>query len=61
MKVLILLSILAALIVAPFLKMRRPWAVKLWNRVRLFFVIYVVVIFLAAVTRLVFNWDAIYG
>jgi hypothetical protein len=60
-KLLLLLAIIGALLVAPFLKLKQPWAVKLWRRVRLFFVIYVVVIFLAAVVRLALNWDAIYG
>ena len=45
----------------PFIMMKQPWALKLWKKVRLLFVIYVAVIFFAAVFRLALNWDAIYG
>ena len=61
MKVLLIVLVLSVAVMAPFLKLKTPWAVKLWRRVRLFFAAYVLMIFLLAVYRLMANWDAIYG
>ena len=61
MKILIWATIIAALILFPFYKMRARWAIVLWQRIRLVAIVYVVVIFIAAVSRLIFNFDAIYG
>ena len=61
MKVLLALGILGALIIVPFYKMRVRWAVDLWRRIKLIVIIYCVVVFVAAVSRLIFNFDAIYG
>ena len=57
---LIVLMVVGALVLVPFLKLRAPWAVTLWRRMRLIVIVYVVVVFLAAIARLAFNWDAIY-
>ena len=61
MKLLIALGVLGALVIVPFYKLRVPWAVSLWRHIKLIAVIYCAVIFAAAVARLIFNFDAIYG
>ena len=61
MKVLLLLSIVVAVVLVPLYRMRVTWVVNLWRRTKLIAVIYCVVVFVAAVTRLIFNFDAIYG
>ena len=61
MKVLFLLAVAGVVVVWPFLKMRKTWAVKLRRRVKWLFVAYVAIVFLSAVLRLALNWDAIYG
>jgi hypothetical protein len=61
MRVLLLLLIAGGLTTLPFVWLKQPWAVQLWRRVRVVLVIYALVILLAAIVRLVFNWDAIYG
>lgn len=61
MKLLLALGVIGALIIVPFYKLRVRWAVNLWRRIKLIAIIYCVVVFVAAVTRLVFNFDAIYG
>jgi hypothetical protein len=61
MKVLFLLALAGVVVMTPFLKMKKPWAVKLWGRVKWIFVAYVAIVFLSAVLRLALNWDAIYG
>jgi len=60
-KLLIILTVVGALILVPFVKLRQRWAVDLWRRIRLVVIVYCIVVFAAAVARLVFNWDAIYG
>ena len=45
----------------PFVALKRPWAVRLWQRFKLFVVIYAVIVLVAAVVGLVSNWDDIYG
>ena len=57
----LLIAVIGALIIMPFYKMRVRWAVDLWRRIRLIVILYCVVIFVAAIARLVFNFDAIYG
>ena len=61
MKVLLALGVVGALIIVPFYKMRARWAVDLWRRIKLIVIIYCVVVFCAAIARLIFNFDAIYG
>ncbi len=61
MRLLVLLLLAGGLGTLPFLLLRRPWAVRLWERGRLLIVIYAVVVFVSAVVALVFRWDAFYG
>jgi hypothetical protein len=61
MKFLVLIGLLAALSLWPFVALKRPWAVRLWRRARLIFIAYVLVIFVAAIVRLAFGWGDIYG
>ena len=61
MKLLLYILIVTALATLPFAFIRQPWAVRLWQRVRLLFVVYAVVILVSAIVSLIFRWDAIYG
>jgi len=61
MRVLLLLLLLGAAVTLPFAMLKQPWAVRLWRRVRLAFVIYAVIILVSAIVALVFRWDTIYG
>ena len=61
MKLLLFLLLLAALSLWPFVLLRRPWAVRLWQRVRLFLIVYVFVLVVATAMALIFRWDDIYG
>jgi len=61
MRVLIIVLLLGGLAIVPFVYLRKPWALRIWQRIRLVVVIYVLVIVLAAVLRLLFNWEDIYG
>jgi hypothetical protein len=60
-KLLIWATLIGALVLFPFYKMRARWAVDLWRRIKLIVIVYCIVVFVAAVTRLIFNFDAIYG
>ena len=53
--------IFLAVILVPLYRMRVRWVVDLWRRTKLIVVIYCIVVFIAAVTRLIFNFDTIYG
>jgi hypothetical protein len=48
-------------ILTPLLFLRVPWAMRLWEKVRLFAVVYVVAIVITAIVALIFRWDQIYG
>jgi hypothetical protein len=61
MRLLLLLLIAGAIVTLPFAFLRQPWAIRLWRRIRLFFVIYAVVIVVSAIVALIFRWDQIYG
>ena len=61
MRLLLYFLLLSALVLAPFIVTRRPWALRLWQRLRLFLIIYVVVIVVSAITALVLRWDDFYG
>ena len=61
MRVILFLIIVSALILAPFVAIRRPWAVRLWGRIKSMFVLYVVVIVISAAVWLVLRWDDFYG
>jgi hypothetical protein len=60
-KLLLLIGVLGLVLLLPFYKMRACWAVGLWRKLRLVVIAYCVVVLVAAVVRLVFNFDAIYG
>jgi hypothetical protein len=61
MKFLLIIGLLLALGLWPFVAFKRPWALRLWRRIKLFIAVYVFVIVLAAVLRLAFGWGDIYG
>jgi hypothetical protein len=61
MRFLVLILIVGAAGLLPFVMLRRPWALRVWQRVRLLFAIYALVILVSAVVALIFRWDAIYG
>jgi hypothetical protein len=60
-KLLFLLLLVGGAALLPFVVIRRPWAVRLWQRFKIVLLVYALVILLAGLVRLVFNWDAIYG
>ena len=61
MRVLLIVLILSALAMSPFLFLRRPWALRMAHRIRLLFLLYDIVIIVSAVVSLVFRWDEVYG
>jgi hypothetical protein len=61
MRTLLLLLLLGGAITLPFVFLKRPWAVKLWRRIRIVIVLYVLVILISAIARLLINWDDFYG
>jgi len=60
-KVLLILGVVVAVVLVPLYRLRVRWVVDLWRRTKLIAIIYCVVVFVAAVSRLIFNFDAIYG
>jgi hypothetical protein len=60
-KILFLLLLVSGLALLPFVALRRPWAIRLWQRFKLVVVIYAVIVAVTAIVSLIFNWDAIYG
>jgi hypothetical protein len=60
-KLLIIIGLLGILGVIPFVVLRRPWALRLWRNVKVIVVVYAIVILVAGILRLVFNWEDIYG
>ena len=60
-KLLLLLGLIGAVGLAPFVVIKRPWAVRVWSQIKLFVVVYIIVVLLAGILRLVFNWEDIYG
>ena len=61
MKALLILGVAVAVILVPLYRLRVRWVVDLWRRTKLIVVLYCVIVFVAAVLRLIFNFDAIYG
>jgi hypothetical protein len=45
----------------PFVILRKPWAILFWRRLKLIIVVYAIIIAVAGIVRLIFNWDDIYG
>jgi hypothetical protein len=60
-KVLLFVLIVGALMLAPFVALKKPWAVKLWQRTKTLFWVYVLVIAISAIVWLVLRWDEYYG
>jgi hypothetical protein len=60
-KLLLLILLAVGVATLPFAFLRQPWAVKLWQRIRLLVVLYALVILVSAIVSLIFRWDAIYG
>jgi hypothetical protein len=61
MRLLLLILFVLGIATLPFAFLKQPWAVKLWRRLRMLVVVYVVVIVVSAIVALVFRWDQIYG
>ena len=61
MRLLLLFLILSAGAVLPFVFLKRPWALRLWQKVRFLFIVYAVIVLVSAIVALVFRWDDIYG
>jgi hypothetical protein len=61
MGLIVLIMVLSVLALLPFVWMRRPWAVAIWRRAKLIAVLYAVIILVAGIVRLVFNFEDIYG
>jgi hypothetical protein len=61
MRVLLILLLGSGLALMPFVMLKQPWALRTWGRIRIFFVVYALVILVSAIVALVFRWDAIYG
>ena len=61
MRFLILIMVISVVATLPFVALKRPWALRLWQRARLIAVIYAVVILVSAIVSLISRWDAIYG
>lgn len=61
MRVLFFLLVTGSLLLAPFVVLKQPWAVRLWSRVSKLFWVYVIAITISAVFWLVLRWDDFYG
>lgn len=53
--------VLGGLALWPFVMLKRPWALRLWDRFKFFIVLYVAVVIVGALVALVFRWDSFYG
>lgn len=61
MKVLVAIILISALVLTPFVLLKRPWAVQAWARIKSMFVLYVAVIIFSAIYWLITRWDDFYG
>ncbi len=61
MRFLIIGLVIAGLGVAPFVMLRRSWALRVWEKVKLLVVAYVIVMIISAIFWLITKWDQIYG
>lgn len=61
MRILLLLLVTGAVALAPFIVMRRPWALRAWQRVKKLFLVYVIAITISALIWLALRWDDYYG
>lgn len=61
MRVLLLLLVVGAMLLAPFVALKQPWAVRMWRRVKKLFFVYVLAISISAVVWLILRWEDFYG
>ena len=61
MRVVLFVLIVGALMLAPFVALKRPWAVRFWGRVKKLSYVYVLAIVISAVVWLILRWDDFYG
>ena len=61
LKLLFLGTVFLFVLAGPIAALRQPWAIRLWRRLKLLLVAYIVTIVIIAVVRLISNWDQIYG
>ena len=61
MRILLFALILGALVLAPFVALRRPWALRAWRQIKKLTVVYVIAITVSAILWLVLRWDDFYG
>jgi len=59
-KILLLLMVISLVALIPFVVLRKPWAVRLWSRMKTIIVVYAIIIATAGIVRLILNWDDIY-
>jgi hypothetical protein len=60
-KLLILAGVIGLVALLPFVVIRRPWALRIWRRIKFIVVAYAIVVLVLGIYRLAVNWDAIYG
>ena len=53
--------VLSLFALIPFVILRKPWALRLWRRLKFIIVIYAIIIATAGIVRLFFTWEDIYG
>ena len=52
--------VISLIALIPFVVLRKPWAVRLWGRMKTIIVVYAIIIATAGIVRLILNWDDIY-
>ena len=61
MRLLIIALVIGAVGLTPFVMLRRSWALRVWEKVKLLLVAYVIVMIIASIFWLINRWDSIYG
>ncbi|MGE0056752.1 MAG: hypothetical protein AB7P33_18685 [Dehalococcoidia bacterium] len=61
MKALLFVLIVGGLLLAPFVMLKQPWAIRIWTQVKKLFWVYVLAITLSAAFWLYTRWDDFYG
>jgi hypothetical protein len=61
MRILLILLIAGAVVLMPFLALKKPWAVRAWRQLKLLVIAYVIAIAAIAVYWLITRWDEFYG
>jgi hypothetical protein len=61
MRYFLFLLVFGAIALAPFVMLKRPWAVRAWERVKKGFAAYVIAIAIIAIIWLVRGWQDFYG